>query len=83
MLFAVIPAGERYLAAEEALEADFRAGAIAEFDLPARVAEVSRLEGDLATIHLTAHLQTARVLTPQQIGTYNRLRGYASEDSGS
>jgi hypothetical protein len=83
MLAAVIPAGERYLAAEEALESDLRAGAITEADLPGRVSEVSRLEGDLATIHLTAHLQTARLLTPQQIATYNRLRGYTSDDTGS
>lgn len=76
MRAAVIPAGRFYLDAQRRLEADFRAGTLAETDLPARVAEVSRLEGELAAGHLTAHLQTAKVLTPEQIAAYNGLRGY-------
>ena len=76
MRAAVIPAGQRYLAAEQALEADFRAGTLTEAELPGRVAEVSRLEAELAAIHLTAHLRTAKLLTPEQIGAHNRLRGY-------
>ncbi|MDQ3695083.1 MAG: hypothetical protein M3464_15855 [Chloroflexota bacterium] len=76
MRAAVIPAGARYLAALQALEADFRAGALTEQDLPGRVADVARREGELAAAHLLAHLQTARVLTPEQITAYNRLRGY-------
>ena len=76
MRAAVLPAGQRYLAAEQALEADFRAGTLTEQDLPDRVAEVSRLEGELAAAHLLAHLKTAKLLTPEQIAAYNRLRGY-------
>jgi len=71
-----IPAGERYLAAEQALEEGFRTGTLTEENLAVRVAEVSRLEGELVTIHLMAHLQTADLLTPEQIAAYNRLRGY-------
>ena len=76
MQAAVIPAGERYLAAQRRLEEDFRAGALSEETLPDRVAEVSRLEGELAAAHLVAHLRTAKLLTPEQIVAYNRLRGY-------
>jgi hypothetical protein len=76
MRAAVIPAGERYLDAVEALEADFRSGTLTEADLPGRVAEVARLEGELAAAHLAAHLQTAALLTPVQVAEYNRLRGY-------
>lgn len=72
----VIPAGERYLAAVLALEEDFRAGTLTEETLPGRVGEVSRLEGELAAAHLVAHLQTAQVLTAEQIATYQQLRGY-------
>ncbi len=72
----VIPAGERYLAAVLALEEDFRAGTLTEETLPARVGEVSRLEGELAAAHLVAHLQTAQVLTSEQVATYQQLRGY-------
>ena len=76
MLDVVIPAGQRYLDAVEALESDFRARTLTEADLPGRVAEVARLEGELAAAHLVAHLQTAALLTPEQIAEYNRLRGY-------
>jgi Spy/CpxP family protein refolding chaperone len=76
MRAAVVPAGQRYLDAERALEEAFRAGTLSEADLPGRVAEVARLEGELAAAHLLAHLKTARVLTPEQIAAYNRLRGY-------
>ncbi len=34
------------------------------------------LEGELATAHLAAHLKTAAVLSPEQVETYDRLRGY-------
>ena len=76
MQAAVIPAGRRYLDALQALEEDFRAGTLTEADLPGRVAEVKRREGELAAAHLIAHLQTAEVLTSEQIAAYNQLRGY-------
>ncbi|MBA2469421.1 MAG: hypothetical protein H0V37_08445 [Chloroflexia bacterium] len=75
-LVEAIPAGERYLAAAQALEEGFRTGTMTEEDLPGLVADVSRLEGELVTIHLTAHLRTADILTPEQISAYNQLRGY-------
>ena len=73
---AAVPAGERYLIAEQALEEGFRTGALTEQTLPDRVAAVSQLEGELVAIHLIAHLQTAEILAPEQIEAYNRLRGY-------
>ena len=76
MRVAVIPAGNRYLEALQALEEDFRSGTLTAGELPGRVAEVARLEGELATAHLVAHLETAELLTPEQIEAYNRLRGY-------
>jgi len=75
MLAAVIPAGRAYLDAILALEADFRAGTLTEANLPARVIDVGRLEGELAASHLTAHLRTATLLTSAQIAEYTRLRG--------
>ena len=74
MRAAAIPAGARYLDAERALEADLRDGAVDEAELTARVAEVSRLEGELAAIHLVAHVKTASILTPDQVAAYSRLR---------
>ncbi len=77
MRAAVIPAGQRYLDALAALEEDFRARTLTDQELPLRVAEVKRLEGELVAAHLAAHLKTAEVLTPEQIARYNQLRGYA------
>lgn len=76
MRAAVIPAGQRYLDAVRSLEGDFRAGTLSGADLPGRVAEVARLEGELAAAHLAAHLTTAAILTAEQTSTYNRIRGY-------
>lgn len=76
MQTAVVSSGHRYLDALRALEHDFRTGTMTEAKLPSRVAAVKRLEGELATAHLIAHLQTANLLTPEQIAAYNRLRGY-------
>lgn len=76
MRAAVLPAGEAYLAAVAALEQDIRKGQVAKDVLTDRVAEVYRLEGELATAHLVAHLQTAELLTADQIDQYQRLRGY-------
>jgi Spy/CpxP family protein refolding chaperone len=77
MRAAVMPAGQRYLTAVHSLEEDFRAGTLTEESLPDRIAEVHRLEGELAAAHLVAHLQTAQVLTAEQSAVYQQLRGYA------
>jgi len=68
--------GRQYLRAQEALERDFRARRLTAATLATRVAEVNRIRGDLETVHLAAHLATARVLTRDQIAHYNKKRGY-------
>lgn len=73
-----IVAGTWFLAAQAALESDLRAGAIVQADLVIRVAELGRLEGELAAVHLVAHLVTATTLTPDQVTTYNELGGNAA-----
>jgi Spy/CpxP family protein refolding chaperone len=73
---AALPAGDRLLSAVMALESDFRADDVAEADIAARVGEVYRLEAELATAHLRAHLRTAALLSPAQRAEYARLRGY-------
>lgn len=39
----------------------------------------ARVESDLRFVHLAAHLETPKILTTDQIQTYNRLRGYSSD----
>jgi hypothetical protein len=76
MQTAAIAAGARYLTALAELEADLRARSVSAPDLPRRVVEISALEGELAAVHLVAHLHTADLLTEEQVAEYNRLRGY-------
>lgn len=71
-----VAAGAAYLAAQEALETDFRNGRLMLDTLPARVAEVARLRGELESAHLAPHLATAAILTPDQVARYNTMRGY-------
>jgi len=71
-----VAAGTVYLAAQEALEADFRGGRLTPEALQVRVADVARLRGGLEGVHLSAHLATAAVLSADQVVRYNILRGY-------
>lgn len=43
--------------------------------------EIGELRGRLRATHLLAHLETAKLLSPEQIARYGHLRGY-SEHSG-
>ncbi|HZP37375.1 MAG TPA: hypothetical protein VFE48_12905 [Methylomirabilota bacterium] len=69
--------GAQILAEEADLEAAFRARTITEPDLRARVGRIAALQGELRTIHLSAHLATRALLTDAQVEQYDRLRGYA------
>lgn len=72
--------GARILAEERELEATFRARTITETELRARVARIAALQGELRTIHLSAHLTTRALLTDAQVEQYDRLRGYAPDE---
>lgn len=38
---------------------------------------------ELRYVHLSTHLRTLPILTPRQIHTYNRIRGYFTGEPGS
>lgn len=59
----------RLFAEEKANEENVRRGA----------AEVARLQGELRAVHLRAHLETKRLLSPRQIKKYDELRGYGGK----
>ncbi|MGH7544628.1 MAG: hypothetical protein ACREKI_00435 [Gemmatimonadota bacterium] len=48
--------------------------------MAAALAEWGRLQGELRAVHLWAHVETARLLTPAQIERYDELRGYAHSE---
>lgn len=76
---AAIPAGERLIAAEAALEAAFSEGAVEETSLRRMLAEAESARTELRFIHLSQHYKTVPFLAPQQIERYNVLRGYADD----
>jgi Spy/CpxP family protein refolding chaperone len=76
---AAIPAGERLIAAETALEAAFAAGAVNEASLRRLLTEAESARTELRFIHLSQHFKTVQFLKPEQIKKYNILRGYAED----
>ena len=41
---------------------------------------VAQVQKKLRYVHLSTHLKTPNILTPEQIAFYNKLRGYSSDD---
>jgi len=75
-----VPLGNRMIELEDTLNKHFVNRTITDKilkDLLERIAEVRQ---ELRYVHLSAHLKTPAILTPDQIRLYNRLRGYFSDD---
>lgn len=68
--------GAAVLKAEAALEHAFAARHIDAGRLREQLAAIATLQGQLRAVHLEAHLEQNRILTPQQIARYAELRGY-------
>ncbi|MCY4453554.1 MAG: hypothetical protein OXC01_16560 [Immundisolibacterales bacterium] len=73
---AAIAQGERFVAAEQALEEAFRADEVTQESLEAMLAEIAESRANLRFIHLSAHLGTPGLLTEAQLARYAALRGY-------
>jgi hypothetical protein len=43
------------------------------------VGDIAELQGELRFTHLNAHLETKKILSPQQVAKYDELRGYGKE----
>ncbi len=70
--------GKAYVEAEMKLEAFFAQGGADPAVLGALVTTAAERLAELRTVHLRAHLETRRVLTPEQINRYDALRGYGA-----
>jgi Spy/CpxP family protein refolding chaperone len=77
MQSAAIRSGRAVIAAEAALDRLFAAEATTPEALGAAVAEAGVRHAELRRVHLEAHLDMVRILTPAQRRDYARLRGYA------
>jgi hypothetical protein len=73
-----VPLGERVIAQEKELDAAFRERTITPASLSEKTEALAATQGSLRRAHLKYHLETVEVLTPDQVGRYNALRGYAA-----
>lgn len=74
-----IAAGEGFIAAEAALSDAFARDDLTPEGLRTLVDAAAAARADLRFVHLSRHLQTPDLLTPDQIAAYDRLRGYADD----
>jgi Spy/CpxP family protein refolding chaperone len=68
--------GKQIVENEKQLEALFQSSEITGEALQAQTRKIAELQGELRNAHLAAHLEMKRVLSPEQVEKYNRLRGY-------
>ena len=71
-----IAKGEEILRAEQQLAEILESGTATRGTVVRLTQHLGALRGDLQAIHLNAHIETTRVLTPRQISEYAELRGY-------
>lgn len=78
-----ILAGERFVAAEQALDLAFQQGAPDAAMLAQLVQEAGDARAALRLVHLSAHLLTLPLLTEGQVSQYSILRGYSDDPCAS
>ena len=69
--------GQQVLEAERELDALFASRQVTRERLSAQLDRIGALQAQLRAAHLDAHLEQARILTPEQATRYAALRGYA------
>jgi Spy/CpxP family protein refolding chaperone len=74
-----IPLGERLLEQEANLNQQFASHSITSESLKAETAEIGATQAALRDTHLKYHLQTAQILSAEQMQHYAMLRGYGSD----
>lgn len=68
--------GRKIVEKERSLDHLFASQKIDEEQLRGITLEIGTLQGELRAIHLKAHLEMRKILTPHQIHRYDELRGY-------
>ncbi len=68
--------GRDVILEEARLDTLFSAGVVTESELEASVARIAESQAKLRTVHLRTHLSMRALLTDDQAGLYNELRGY-------
>ncbi|HXH13754.1 MAG TPA: Spy/CpxP family protein refolding chaperone [Alphaproteobacteria bacterium] len=70
--------GQQIVAQERELDRLFADHNAAGPKLQAVVREIARLQGELRLVHLQAHVDMKALLSPEQVATYDALRGYGT-----
>ena len=78
-----IAAGERFVAAERALDRAFADKVPVPDELERLTREAGEARAALRLVHLAAHLETPVLLSAEQVKRYNALRGYAPDPCAS
>lgn len=76
MSAAAKPLGAELVDHERVLDQLFQKGEITPDRLAAETTVIAELQGRLRAVHLSAHLETRALLSADQIGLYQHLRGY-------
>ena len=69
--------GQAVIDAERELDALFASKQATRERLAAQLDRIAALQAQLRAVHLDAHLEQVRILTPEQTSRYAALRGYA------
>jgi hypothetical protein len=73
-----MPLGAKLLDQEAMLDHQFANHSITPETLKAEIAEIGATQAELRNTHLKYHLQTAQILSPDQMQRYSAFRGYGS-----
>jgi hypothetical protein len=73
-----VPLVERLLEQEAALDQQFASRSVTPESLKAATTAIGVTQGELRDTHLKYHLQTAQILSAEQMQHYSVLRGYGS-----
>ena len=76
MSAAARPLGVELIERERHLDQLFQKGDVSADRVSAATASIAELQGRLRSVHLSAHLETRALLTPDQKALYQKLRGY-------
>ena len=77
---AAIPLGLELIGLERELNNHFADRTITDELLDELLDKIAQVRKKLRYVHLSTHLKTPSILTPEQIALYNQMRGYSSED---
>jgi hypothetical protein len=75
-----IPLGLELIDLERELNNHFSNRTITDELLGVLLERIAQIQKKFRYVHLSTHLKTPNILTPEQIALYNKLRGYSSDD---